>query len=158
MKSLLPQNLSLCTADFVLSFVTELTQQELLISEDLMADDRVSGHNNAVYNAMELVLLPNKGLINTTLKISSSAVYLDRLLKTTTFNNYTHLIICNTSGVWVNYMASSSRSDLLLDFQIPTIFLKTGMWTFKVDARAGDEDNMCLFAVKMTQWLKGGLH
>lgn len=29
------------------------------------------------------------------------------------------------------------------------------MWTFKVDARAGDADNTCLFAMSLTQWLDG---
>lgn len=31
------------------------------------------------------------------------------------------------------------------------------MWTFKVDARLGDKDNTCLFAMSLTQWLEGGM-
>ena len=54
-------------------------------------------------------------------------------------------------------MPSSDRSDILLDFQIPTMFLKSGIWTFKVDARLGDIDNTCLFAIALTQGLDGKL-
>ncbi|PYI28476.1 hypothetical protein BP00DRAFT_438396 [Aspergillus indologenus CBS 114.80] len=203
MKSLLPPILSLCTAVFVLSFKPEPTQQKLLISEDLMADDRVSGHNNAVYDAVpkneqifkiefleiapspisahrvffiylrgcipeskkKELALPDEGFINASLKVSGSAVYADGTpdqedsttgpLRTTPFNDYARLTIRNTSGVQVGYMASSGRSDVLLDFQIPTMFSRTGIWTFKVDARAGDKDNTCLFAMKMTM-IRGG--
>ncbi|KAE8394406.1 hypothetical protein BDV23DRAFT_147114 [Aspergillus alliaceus] len=49
----------------------------------------------------------------------------------------------------VDYLPTSGRSDILLDFQIPTMFLKSGMWTFKVDARLGDKDNSCLFAMSL---------
>lgn len=55
-------------------------------------------------------------------------------------------------------MPSTGPSEIVLDFQIITMFLKTGMWTLKVDARAGDVNNTCLFAGKMTQWLEGWLH
>lgn len=78
-------------------------------------------------------------------------------LKTTSFNDIAHLTIRDARGVQVNYMPSSDRSDILLDFQIPTMFLRSGMWTFKVDARLGDVDNTCLFAMALTQWLEGGL-
>jgi hypothetical protein len=77
--------------------------------------------------------------------------------KTMPYNDLAHLTIRNVSGVQVDYMPSSDRSDLLLDFQIPTIWLRSGMWTFKVDARAGDANNTCLFAMSLTQWLDGYL-
>jgi hypothetical protein len=73
------------------------------------------------------------------------------------YNDFAHLTIRDASGVQVNYMPSSDRSDLLLDFQIPTIWLRSGMWTFKVDARAGDANNTCLFAMSLTQCLDGEL-
>ncbi|KAB8223361.1 hypothetical protein BDV33DRAFT_188998 [Aspergillus novoparasiticus] len=111
--------------------------------------------------------LPDEGLVNATLKVSASVVYPDGShdnedsttgpLKTTPFNDLAHLTIRNARGVQVDYMPSSDRSDILLDFQIPTMFLRSGMWTFKVDARAGDVDNTCLFAMTLTQWLEGGL-
>lgn len=100
--------------------------------------------------------------------MSASAVYPDGSidnedsatgpLRTTPFNDLAHLTIRNTSGVQVDYVASSGRSDILLDFQFLTMFLRSGMWTFKVDARAGDQNNTCLFAMKLTQWLEGRLH
>jgi hypothetical protein len=99
--------------------------------------------------------------------VSGSVVYADGShddeesvtgpLKTTAFNDLAHLTIRDARGVQVDYMPSSDRSDVLLDFQIPTMFLRSGMWTFKVDARLGDVDNTCLFAMALTQWLEGRL-
>jgi hypothetical protein len=77
--------------------------------------------------------------------------------KTATFNDWTHLVIRDARGTQVDYLRSSGRSDILLDFQIPSMFVRSGMWTFKVDARLGDKDNTCLFAMSVTQWLDGGL-
>ncbi|KAL3435227.1 hypothetical protein BDV09DRAFT_185179 [Aspergillus tetrazonus] len=112
----------------------------------------------------ELALL-DESLVNATLKVSSSAVYADGShekegsitwpLRTTPFNDLAHLVIRDARGVQVDYLPSSDRSELLLDFQLPTIWLRSGMWTFKVDARAGDADNTCLFAMSLTQWLDG---
>lgn len=69
--------------------------------------------------------------------MSASAVYSDGShededsatgpLKTTPFNDPAHLSIHNARGIQVDYMSSSGRSDILLDFLIPAIFLKTGM-------------------------------
>lgn len=73
------------------------------------------------------------------------------------FNDIAHLNIRDACGIQVDYMPSSDRSDLLLGFQIPPKFLKSGMWTLKVDARLGDVENMCLFAIALTQWLNGKL-
>ncbi|KAE8326731.1 hypothetical protein BDV39DRAFT_176514 [Aspergillus sergii] len=111
--------------------------------------------------------LPDEGLVNATLKVSASFVYPDGShdnedsttgpLRTTPFNDLAHLTIRNARGAQVDYMPSSDRSDILLDFQIPTMFLRSGMWTYKVDARVGDVDNTCLFAMTLTQWLEGGL-
>ncbi|KAL2808440.1 hypothetical protein BJX63DRAFT_439397 [Aspergillus granulosus] len=111
--------------------------------------------------------LLDEGLVNATLTVSSFAVYLDGShddeqsviipFKTTPFNDIAHLTIRDASGTQVDYMPSSDQSDVLLDFQIPTMFLKSGIWTFKVDARLGDKDNTCLFAMSLTQWLDGRL-
>jgi hypothetical protein len=78
-------------------------------------------------------------------------------LKTVLINELAHFIIRDSTGAQVDYLPSSGRGDILLDFQIPSMFLKSGMWTFKVDARLGDKDNSCLFAMSLTQWLDGGL-
>ncbi|CEO58408.1 hypothetical protein PMG11_03137 [Penicillium brasilianum] len=111
--------------------------------------------------------LPAEGLVNATLKVSGSVVYADGShddersvtfpLKTTPFNALAHLSIRDARGVQVDYLPSSSSSDILVDFQFLPMFLRSGMWTFKVDARLGDEDNTCLFAMSLTQWLEGRL-
>ncbi|PYH30439.1 uncharacterized protein BO87DRAFT_400472 [Aspergillus neoniger CBS 115656] len=192
MKSIIRQILSFCTATLAALAKTNPTQQELLVSEDIMAqqDNMVPGHNNAIYDTVpkddqifkiefleiaptpiiadrKELALPDEGLVNATLKVSASAVYSDGShddehsttgpLRTTSFNDLAHLTMRDARGVQVDYVPSSGRSDILLDFQILTMFLRTGMWTYKVDARAGDVDNTCLFALSMTQWLEGGL-
>jgi hypothetical protein len=103
--------------------------------------------------------------VHATLTIGSSAVYPDGErevaqymtlpFKTAGFGDAAHLLIRDDSGMPVDYLPSSGRGDVLLDFQIPTVFLKSGTWTFSVDARAGDESNTCLFAMSVTQWLDG---
>ncbi|KAH6884141.1 hypothetical protein B0T10DRAFT_608969 [Thelonectria olida] len=108
---------------------------------------------------------PDKDLTDATLKVSGSAVYPDGErdetesvtipFKTIGFNSYAHLVIRDDRGIQVDYLPSSGRGDVLLDFQIPTMFLESGTWTFSVDARAGDESNTCLFAMSVTQWLDG---
>ena len=77
--------------------------------------------------------------------------------KTTSFNDSAHLLIRDARGVQVDYLPSSGRSDVLLDFQIPTMFLKSGTWTFNVDVRLGDKNNTCAFAISLSQWLDGPL-
>ncbi|KAL5357128.1 hypothetical protein BJX96DRAFT_143938 [Aspergillus floccosus] len=207
MRSIL-QTLSLCTAALAsLLPKTNPTQQELLASEDIMAqqDNKVPGHNNSIYDIVpkddqifkiefleiaptpiiadrvffvylrgylpeskkKELTLADEGLIHATLKVSASVVYPDGShdpetsttgpLKTTAFNELAHLTIRNADGVQVDYIPSSGRGDILLDFQIPTMLLRSGLWTYKVDARAGDVNNSCLFAMKLTQWLEGGL-
>ncbi|KAB8226950.1 uncharacterized protein BDW43DRAFT_304978 [Aspergillus alliaceus] len=109
----------------------------------------------------------DEGLIDATLSVSGSVVYPDGSyteprsltmpLKTISINDAAHLIIRNSNGTQVDYLPTSGRSDILLDFQIPTMFLKSGMWTFKVDARLGDKDNSYLFAMSLPQCLDGGL-
>ncbi|KAL4742402.1 hypothetical protein BDV11DRAFT_211427 [Aspergillus similis] len=110
--------------------------------------------------------LPDEGLVNATLKLSLSVVYADGThdeeksytipLKTTPFNSLAHLVIRDARGVQVDCMPSSG-GDILVDFQFIPMFLRTGMWTFKVDARLGDSANTCLFAMSLTQWLEGRL-
>jgi hypothetical protein len=74
------------------------------------------------------------------------------------FNRLAHLIIRDDRGLQVDYMPSSGDGfDILVDFQFLPMFMRSGMWTFKVDARAGDGNNTCLFAMSLTQWLNGRL-
>jgi hypothetical protein len=72
-------------------------------------------------------------------------------------NDLAHLLIRDERGAQVEHLLSSGRSDVLLDFQIPTMFLRSGTWTFGVDVRLGDEADTCVFAMSVTQWLDGGL-
>ncbi|RFU31583.1 hypothetical protein B7463_g4754, partial [Scytalidium lignicola] len=114
----------------------------------------------------ELVLL-DEGLVNATLTMSSSAVYpggdsediksVTVPFKTASFNDDAHLVFRDARGAQVDYLPSSGRSDVLLDFQIPIMFLKSGIWTFNVDVRLGDRGNTCLFAISLSQWLDGRL-
>ncbi|KAL3486567.1 hypothetical protein BJX62DRAFT_215163 [Aspergillus germanicus] len=111
--------------------------------------------------------LPDEGLTNATLKIGASVVYSDGThddeqsytvpLKTTPFAPLAHLVIRDARGVQVDYLPSSDDSDILVDFQFLPMFMKSGMYTFKVDARLGDVDDTCLFAMSLTQWLEGRL-
>ncbi|KAH8747102.1 hypothetical protein BGZ57DRAFT_181977 [Hyaloscypha finlandica] len=110
---------------------------------------------------------PDSGLVNATLKVSSSVIYPDGSsdplrsytipFKSTAFNGLAHLAIRNENGQQVDYFPTTGSGDALLDFQIPYMFLRTGEWTFEVDARLGNESDTCLFAFRMVQWLEGGL-
>ncbi|KAN0111006.1 hypothetical protein V8E51_007393 [Hyaloscypha variabilis] len=111
--------------------------------------------------------LLDEGLVNATLTVSSSVVYPDGKsedsgpltvpFKAMFLSDDAHLVIRDARGTQVDYLPSSGRGDVLLDFQIPTLFLKSGVWTFNVDARLGDESNTCVFAMSLSQWLDGGL-
>lgn len=104
--------------------------------------------------------------MNATLKAGSSAILQDGTsldvrfitmpFKQHTFREFGHLFIRDKQDN-VDYLPSSGRGDIVFTFQIPVYFLKTGMWTFYVDARAGDEGNTCLFAGSVTQWLEGDM-
>ena len=101
------------------------------------------------------------------MKISCSATYPDESsneaksyvmpFKSTVFNDAAHLLIRDESGNQVDFLPSTGRVDVLLDFQIPTMFWKSGDWNFEVDARLGDANDTCLFAFRVVQWLDGGL-
>lgn len=55
----------------------------------------------------------------------------------------------------MEYLSSSGSYDILFDAAIPGMFVKRGMWTFKVVAEV--EDGGCLFAMVLKQWLEGGM-
>lgn len=74
-------------------------------------------------------------------------------LRTRAFGDAAHVSIRNSKGEIVDYVTSSDRNDIVTDFSIPGVFLKTGTWTFEVEARL--EDGTCLFAMSLTQWLEG---
>jgi hypothetical protein len=76
-------------------------------------------------------------------------------LRTTAFSDVAHLSIRNATGAYVEHLMSSGRNDILTDYFIPGMFLRTGTWTFEVVAELGD--GACLFAIALTQWLEGRL-
>ncbi|KAF4224513.1 hypothetical protein CNMCM8980_007536 [Aspergillus fumigatiaffinis] len=88
--------------------------------------------------------LPDEGLVNATLCLSGSVIYADGSyedpqslilpFKTATFNDWTHLTIRDARGTQVDYLCSSGRSDILLDFQIPSMFVRSGI----LEEEAGD--------------------
>ncbi|KAJ5371835.1 hypothetical protein N7517_003841 [Penicillium concentricum] len=79
--------------------------------------------------------LSDEGLIDATLSVSSSVVYPDGSylepssftmpLKTIPINDAAHFIIRDSNGTQVEYLPSSGRCDILLDFQLSTMFLKS---------------------------------
>ncbi|KAH8888098.1 hypothetical protein GQ53DRAFT_843817 [Thozetella sp. PMI_491] len=104
----------------------------------------------------------NDDLDTATLSISASAVFPDGEceeprtytvpLRTTAFADTAHLSIRDATGTHVDCLTASGNNDILTDYWIPGMFLRTGMWTFEVVAKL--EDGTCLFAVSLTQWLE----
>lgn len=104
----------------------------------------------------------NKLLTTATLTITGSAILSNGKhedeksytvpLRTTAFADTAHLSIRNATGAYVEYLSSSGRNDILIDYFIPGMFLRTGTWTFKVVAALGD--GTCLFAIALTQRLE----
>jgi hypothetical protein len=104
-------------------------------------------------------------LTSATLTITSSAILSNGKhedeksytvpLRTTAFADMAHLSIRNATGAYVEYLSSSGSNDILVDYFIPSMFLRTGTWTFKVVAEL--KDATCLFAIASTQWLEGRL-
>jgi hypothetical protein len=66
-----------------------------------------------------------------------------------------HVTIRNETGSYVEHLSSSGSHDILTDCILPSIFIKPGMWTWKLVARL--EDETCLFAVTLTQWMDGSM-
>lgn len=109
--------------------------------------------------------LPDGGLADAAITITSSADLADgghEELRSTTvpfqsmpIGEMGHLAVRGPGGVQVDKLPSSGDSAVLFNFVFPAIFIETGTYTFTVDARAGDEKNTCLFALKMTMFLKG---
>ncbi|RYP65608.1 hypothetical protein DL771_008216 [Monosporascus sp. 5C6A] len=103
------------------------------------------------------------GLANATLSFTLSVAFPDGErgdpktytipLRTTAFGDKGHISIRDAEGAFVDYITSSGRNDIVTDFSIPSVFLRTGLWTFEVEARLGD--GTCLFAMSLTQWLEG---
>ncbi|KAK9769874.1 putative Ubiquitin 3 binding protein But2 C-terminal domain-containing protein [Seiridium cardinale] len=65
---------------------------------------------------------------------------------------HTHLSIRNAEGVHERKL-SPGQNDVLTDYWIPGMFIRTGAWTFHVEAVL--PDGRYLFGFKLTQWLQG---
>ncbi len=66
-----------------------------------------------------------------------------------------HLSLRNSTGDYIDHLTSNDFNDILTDYWIPGMFLRTGTWTFEVMASL--EDGTCLFALSVTQFLEGSL-
>lgn len=72
-------------------------------------------------------------------------------LKTASYGDNAHLAIRNATGAYVESL-SAGRNDVLADFLILGLFLRTGWWTFYVEGVL--PDGGCLFCFGMRQWLE----
>jgi len=66
-----------------------------------------------------------------------------------------HVFIRNEKGLFVEHLSSSGSHDIVTDCILPSIYIKAGTWTWKLVARL--EDETCLFAVALTQWMDGNM-
>ena len=77
-------------------------------------------------------------------------------LRTAELAEGAHLSIRNATGTYVDHMALECRNDILTDYWIPGMFVKTGTYTFEIEALLGEgKEGTCLFALTLTQWLEG---
>ncbi|KAK4982900.1 hypothetical protein LTR50_007526 [Elasticomyces elasticus] len=110
--------------------------------------------------------LNDADLANATLAISLSAVYPDGYrdepttytvpLRTKAYAELAHIAVRNATGANVDHLTISGANDILADMLILRQFLRTEEWTFEIVAKLAD--GTCLFAMSLTQWLKGDLH
>ncbi|KAJ8128591.1 hypothetical protein O1611_g5043 [Lasiodiplodia mahajangana] len=66
-----------------------------------------------------------------------------------------HISIHEMGGSEVDYLTYDTLHDILVYYQAPSMFVKTGMYTFEIVTRL--EDGTCIFAYSVTQWLKGDM-
>ncbi|KAK3325222.1 hypothetical protein B0H66DRAFT_114538 [Apodospora peruviana] len=77
-------------------------------------------------------------------------------LRTAELAEEAHLGIRNATGAYVDYLTLKGRNDILTDNWIPGPFVETGTWTFEIVASlTKDKNEVCLFALTLTQWLEG---
>ncbi|KAK6430771.1 hypothetical protein LTR95_013071 [Oleoguttula sp. CCFEE 5521] len=76
-------------------------------------------------------------------------------LLTTTWRPDAHIAIRDKDGAHVEQLTTDEFNDILADMSLPSTFTHTGVWTFQFVARLADD--RCLFAVSLTQYLKGGI-
>jgi hypothetical protein len=76
-----------------------------------------------------------------------------RPLRTTAFDEMTHLTIRDSEGTTVKHLVAGGSNDVLIDTWIFGMFITTGRWTFEIAAEL--VDGRMLFAFTLTQFLKG---
>ncbi|RYP23412.1 hypothetical protein DL765_001117 [Monosporascus sp. GIB2] len=131
---------------------------------------KIPGHNNATYGPIpkgdQLLQIEFLEIAPSPIPvITLSAVLPDGRregpkaytvpLRTTAFADTAHISIRDATGAYVEHLTNNGRNDIVTDYWIPGMFLRTGTWTFEVVARLGD--GTCLFALSLTQWLEGEL-
>lgn len=75
-------------------------------------------------------------------------------LRTTTCGDMAELSIRDATGGHLEHL-KTGRNYIIAHVWIPGAFLNTGEWTFEVLSKL--EDQTCLFAMSLTQWLEGQL-
>ena len=108
-------------------------------------------------------LQANNDLANATLSITISAnldngdvqepVTYPIPFHTKAWGSNGYISIRETGGPYVDHMAYDGYYDVLADCRLLSFFVRPGTWTFEVVAKL--EDDTCLFALSLTQWLPG---
>ncbi|KAI1161392.1 hypothetical protein F5B18DRAFT_653698 [Nemania serpens] len=75
--------------------------------------------------------------------------------RTTPLNLQGHISIHETGGPEVDHLTYNGLHDILVYCAIPSMWVKSGMYTFEITTRLGDET--CIFSLSLTQWLEGGM-
>jgi hypothetical protein len=76
-------------------------------------------------------------------------------LETTAYNEMTHLNIRDSEGRHEDHLTVDGPNDIVLDSWILGLFICRGDWTFAIAAEL--PDGRTLFALTLTQFLKGGI-
>ncbi|OQO13458.1 hypothetical protein B0A48_01686 [Cryoendolithus antarcticus] len=66
-----------------------------------------------------------------------------------------HIAIRDKDGAHVEQLTTDGSNDILADMSLLSTFTHTGVWKFQFVARLADD--RCLFAISLTQYLKGGI-
>lgn len=66
-----------------------------------------------------------------------------------------HVSIHETGGPEVDHLTYNGLHDILVYCGVPSMFVRSGMYTFEITTRLGDET--CIFSLSVTQWLEGGM-
>jgi hypothetical protein len=68
-----------------------------------------------------------------------------------------NLSIRNSSGAWTDFLTMDYYNEILVDFQIPGWWMRSGLYSLEAVASL-DDDGTCLFALSLTQEMEGETH